>query len=149
MTAEVDEIRRALECARPGASLSSYVWGAHTYSSAYQTCQDWKTWIKRGLLDWINPSGYVYSRDEFRKRVRDNVAAVPPAFPMLVTIGVKTSHGELETPDEVEAYIRDSLALGADGVVLFTLEWTRRFLGDLTPVLRSIADGEASSCTRE
>ena len=139
LTAELEEIRHALNSAKPGATLSAYVWGVHTYGSRYDTCQDWKTWIKRGLLDWVNPSGYVYSRDKFKARIADNLKAVPQGFPLLVTIGVRTSHGALETPADVEAYIRDSLALGADGVVLFTLEWTRPFLRDLTPALRDIA----------
>lgn len=139
LTAEMEEIRRALNDAKPDALLSTYVWGVHTYGKRYQVCQDWKTWIAKGHLDWINPSGYVYDRDKFKARVTDNRKAVPSGFPMLVTIGVRTSHGSLPTSADVETQIRDSLALGADGVVLFTLESTVPFLQDLSPLLHEIA----------
>ncbi len=142
LTAEVEEIRRALNDAKPNALLSTYVWGVHTYGKRYQVCQDWKTWIAKGHLDWINPSGYVYDRDKFKARVKENRKAVPSGFPMLVTVGVRTSHGSLPTSADVETQIRDSLALGADGVVLFTLESSVPFLEDLSPLLHEIGEGK-------
>ena len=135
---EVEEIAKAVREARPGAQVSSYVWGAHTYGASYQVCQDFKTWIKRGWLDWINPSGYAYKPGEFRKRATDNRKAVPQSFPMLITIGVTTSHGRLNSSDEVKAQVKDAFDLGADGVVFFTLEYTRPFLKDLSPLLHDI-----------
>ena len=138
LTAEMQEIRRALDEAKPGASLGSYVWGAQTYGSRYEVCQDWKTWIKDGLLDWINPSGYVYERRKFKSRAAANLKAVPPGFPAFITIGVTTSHGRLNTSAEVETQVRDSMKLGASGVVFFTLESTRPFLNELSPLLHEI-----------
>ena len=49
------EIRQAVDKARPGLQISTYCWGAHTYTGTFETYQDWKTWIAEGWLDWINP----------------------------------------------------------------------------------------------
>jgi uncharacterized lipoprotein YddW (UPF0748 family) len=144
LLAEMEEIRQALGEARPGALLSTYVWGAQTYGARYDTCQDFKTWIKKGLLDWINPSGYVYDRKTFISRAKANLGATPEGFPTLITIGVRTSHGSLPTAKDVEVQIRDALELGADGVVLFTLESTRPFLKKLSPLFHEIGANPSS-----
>lgn len=135
---EIAEVSRAVREARPNAQVSSYVWGAHTYRPSYQVCQDFKTWIRCGWLDWINPSGYIYDRAKFIQRAKDNREAVPAECPMLITIGVRTSHGECKDAEEVKTHIRDAFDAGAVGVVLFTLEWTKPYLQDLAPFLREI-----------
>ena len=141
INSEVEEIAHAVREARPGAQVSSYVWGAHTYGASSQICQDFKTWIKRGWLDWINPSGYAYKPGEFRKKAADNRQAVPKGFPMLITIGVTTSHGRLNSSADVKAQVKDALDVGADGVVFFTLEYTKPFLKDLSPMLHQVEKG--------
>jgi uncharacterized lipoprotein YddW (UPF0748 family) len=138
LLAEMEEIRRTLKDARPDATLSMYVWGAHTYGSRYDTCQDWKTWIRKGLLDWINPSGYVYNRRDFRTRAAANLRSVPEGFPTYITIGVTTSHGRLKSASEVRTQVEDAVDLGASGVVFFTLEYTEPFLEDLSPTLHAL-----------
>ena len=135
---EVEAISSAVREARPGIQVSSYIWGAHTYRPAYQVCQDFKTWIRRGWLDWINPSGYIYDRQKFIERAKLNRQTVPAGFPMLITIGVRTSHGECKNAEEVKTHIHDAFEAGADGIVLFTLEWTKPYLKDLAPFLREI-----------
>lgn len=138
---EAEAIVRAIRAAKPGIQVSSYVWGAQTYGTGFQTCQDYKTWIRRGWLDWINPSGYVYDQQQFIARAAMNRKAVPAGFPMLITIGVRTSHGQCRDAEEVKRHIRDAMDAGADGVVLFTLEWTKPYLRDLAPFLREMANG--------
>ena len=122
------EIHSAVQKARPGLPISSYCWGAQTYTGNFETCQDWKTWIHEGWLDWINPSGYRYTDDAFREAAALNRENVPKGFPFYITIGVKTSHGQL--PDV--AALRKQMALskeaGADGLVFFTWESLRKFL---------------------
>jgi len=140
---EVEEIAHSIRDARPGTQVSAYVWGAQTYGANFQICQDFKTWIKRGWLDWINPSGYAYKPGEFRKRATDNRKATPPDFPMLITIGVTTSHGRLNSSDEVKTQVREAFDIGADGIVFFTLEYARPFLKDLKPLLHEIGGNRA------
>jgi len=136
---EMQEIRKTVEEVKPGIPISSYVWGVHTYGQGFQTCQDWKTWIRKGLIDWINPSGYVYNMKDFQKRVAENRKEIPEGFPYLITIGVRTSHGQLNSASEVKAQVDEAIKLGADGVIFFTLEYTRQYLAELAPFLRQIA----------
>lgn len=125
------EIRAAVNKAKPGLPISSYVWGYNTYSGNYETNQDWLTWISKGWLDWINPSGYRYTDEAFIKAVDDNRNHIPKTFPFYVTIGVLTSHGKLNSADEVRNQIKLAREHGADGVVFFTWESLKPFADDV------------------
>ncbi len=140
ITTYMREIAAAARNAKPGIPISSYVWGAHTYKGNYETCQDWKTWIREGLLDWINPSGYRYTDESFREAARLNRSAVPKGFPFYITIGVRTSHGELKSADEVKRQIDMSREAGADGVIFFTWASLRAFLPDVTEAIKAFGD---------
>jgi uncharacterized lipoprotein YddW (UPF0748 family) len=122
------EIRTAVDKARPGLPISSYCWGAHTYAGNFETCQDWKTWIEKGWLDWINPSGYRYTDEAFREAAKLNRENVPKGFPYYITIGVKTSHGTLPDVETLRRQMEMSKQAGADGVIFFTWESLRKFL---------------------
>lgn len=136
---ETEALSSAAKGVKPGLQVSSYVWGVHTYASGFQICQDSKTWAKRGWLDWINPSGYVYNEDKYKFTVADNRKAFPSDFPMLMTIGVYTSHGSMKDADQIKSYIKDTLDQGANGIVFFTLEYTEPYLKSLSPVLHGLA----------
>jgi uncharacterized lipoprotein YddW (UPF0748 family) len=129
------EIEAAVHKAKPGLPISSYCWGAHTYVGNFESCQDWKTWIKEGLLTWINPSGYRYTDESFMEAAKGNRAAVPKTMPMYITIGVFTSHGSL-TLDDVKRHISMSKQAGADGVIFFTWESLRKFLPDVSDAIK-------------
>jgi len=131
------EIAEAARKAKPGLPVSSYVWGARTYVGNYETCQDWKTWINQGWIDWINPSGYRYTEESFWDTARENRAAIPTGFPYYITIGVKTSHGELKSADEIKRQIRMSREAGADGIIFFTWESLRPFLPEVAEAIRA------------
>ena len=131
------EIRAAVNKAKPGLPISSYVWGYNTYSGNYETNQDWMTWISKGWLDWINPSGYRYTDDAFIKAVTDNRAHIPKNFPFYVTIGVLTSHGKLNNAAEVRKQMAISREHGADGLVFFTWESLKPFADELAPNIKS------------
>ena len=135
---EMEALSHAVREVKPNAQVSSYIWGAHTYGSRFQVCQDSKTWVKRGWIDWINPSGYVYNEAKYKTTVTDNRGAFPKDFPVLMTIGVYTSHGSMKDADQIKAYIKDTLALGANGVIFFTLEYTKPYLKSLSPLLHTI-----------
>jgi len=131
------EIRAAVNKARPGLPISSYVWGAHTYTNNSEVCQDWLTWIREGVLDWINPSGYRYTDASFLEAARLNRAHVPTNFPFYITIGVKTSHGALKDAAEVRKQMTMARQCGANGLVFFTWESLCPFANDLAPDIRS------------
>lgn len=131
------EIRTAVAQARPGLPISTYCWGAQTYTGNYETCQDWKTWIAEGWLDWINPSAYRYDDDDFRQAAALNRANVPKGFPFYLTIGVKTSHGELTDLAAVRRHMAMAKDAGAEGLVFFTWESLRRFLPEVSADLHA------------
>lgn len=133
----MEELRTSVHNAKPGLPISSYVWGARTYSGNYETCQDWKTWIETGRLDWINPSGYRYTDAEFLEAVQANRALIPKDFPYLITIGVATSHGKLNGADDVIRYLKIAAENGVDGIVFFRWNSLQPFLPQVAPWLRS------------
>jgi len=124
----MQELAAAVHKAKPGLPISSYVWGAHTYTGSSEICQDWVTWIKKRWIDWINPSGYRYTDEAFLEAAKGNRAAVPKGFPFYITIGVKTSHGELHSAEEVKHQIAMSRENGADGIIFFTWAPLRPFI---------------------
>jgi uncharacterized lipoprotein YddW (UPF0748 family) len=131
------EIRVAVNQAKPGLPISSYVWGYHTYNNNSEVCQDWVTWINEGILDWINPSGYRYTDESFLEAARLNRAHVPKGFPFYVTIGVTTSHGSLKSAAEIRKQMAVSRQCGADGLVFFTWEALRPFASELAGDIKS------------
>lgn len=133
----MSEIAAAVRKAKPGLPISSYCWGAHTYTGNFETGQDWKTWIAKGWLDWINPSGYRYTDEGFVEAANGNRAAVPRGFPFYITIGVRTSHGELATVADVERHMRMSREAGADGIIFFTWQALRKFLPEAGTAIRA------------
>ena len=131
------EIRAAVNKAKPGLPISSYVWGYHTYTNNSEVCQDWVTWINEGILDWINPSGYRYTDAAFLEAARLNREHVPKGFPFYITIGVKTSHGALKDAAEIRKQMTMARQCGADGLVFFTWEALRPFANELAGDIKS------------
>lgn len=130
------EIYNTIQQARPGLPISTYCWGAQTYGPGFETCQDWKTWIKEGWLSWINPSGYRYTDEEFRSAAQMNRDNVPKGFPYYVTIGVETSHGKLPDLAALRKQMAISKQVGADGLVFFTWESLKKFLPEVASDLK-------------
>ena len=131
------EIRAAVNKAKPGLPISSYVWGYNTYTGNSEVGQDWVTWINEGILDWINPSGYRYTDEAFLEAARLNREHVPKGFPFYITIGVKTSHGALKDAAEIRKQMAMSRQCGADGLVFFTWESLRPFADELASDIKS------------
>ena len=132
------EIRAAVNKARPGLPISSYVWGYNTYTDKSEVCQDWITWISEGDLDWINPSGYRYTDEAFLKAARLNREHVPKGFPFYITIGVKTSHGSLKDAAEIRKQMTMARQCGADGLVFFTWEALQPFADELAGDIKAL-----------
>jgi len=112
-------VREAHDLTRQyGAKLSSYVW---TSISRYIVAQDWPAWVRRGYLDFIIPTGYVYSVDVFRKLCQEAKAIAGGIVPVYMCIGIKTSHGFLERPEDVLTYVDVVRRVGLEGFALFSL----------------------------
>jgi len=98
--------------------LSSYVW---TSTSRYIVAQDWPAWVRKGYLDFIIPTGYVYSIDVFRKLCQEAKIVVRDIIPTYMCIGIRTSHGFLERPADVLTYIDVVRRIKLQGYVFFSL----------------------------
>ena len=128
VTQVVRDIRTALREVRPGLQLSAYVWGG----ASRLVYQDFPQWLDEGLLDWINPSGYIYGDAAFKRRCADIAAQVGGRVPFCVTFGPHTTHGRVQDVDELRRQLAMAREVGPSGTVLFThspaelLDWLPR-----------------------
>jgi len=136
VTSFVKDLSESVHSAKPRAKLASYCW---TTASLYNVYQDWPAWARRGYLDFITPTGYVYDMDLFRSVCLHIKIAIADVVPTLVTIGVQTSHGKLKR-GELIRQIRIAREEKLDGVTLFHWEALRRFLPELRRAFAKSAD---------
>ena len=101
ITELVGEIRTTVKEAGPDTLLSAYVW---TDRDPRFCLRDWTEWLRRGYMDAINPTGYLYDEDEYRERcssMYELAQSNSPGIPTFMNIGVHTSHGTLKDAGEV------------------------------------------------
>jgi len=127
VTSFVKTVSERIRSSRPKAKLGSYCW---TTASLYNVYQDWPAWARRGYLDLVTPTGYVYDMDLFRSYCLHINIAIAGIIPTFVTIGVQTSHGKLRR-GEVKKQIKIAREEGLDGVTLFHWEAVKRFLPEI------------------
>jgi len=126
----VDEIGEIVH--EKNLKLSAYVW---TTSARWDVIQDWPAWVRRKLLDFIIPTGYVYSLDMFSKIVREDLIVVRNIIPMYICIGVRTSHGFIENAFKVMQYIDIVRRYGLPGYVFFSLPGLLPLINDLKNII--------------
>ena len=124
LTQWIKEIRSALKKECPEVELSAYVQGYRHGDSALwrEQHQPFGDWLKAGLLDRINPTGYVYDMLMYRcwvKRQVDYCRKHNPNIPVVITIGVKSSHGAVLDLKELTDQIDIANELGCDGAYFF------------------------------
>ncbi len=135
------ELRDALREVKPEATMSAYVWGAQCYGKGYNICQDWKTWMDEGQLDWVNPMGYYSIRREYLTAARWN-RELTTDIPMHVTLTRYSRRDPKRSLEIAKTQIRDAMDLGADGIVFFNLESFRPMLKKLSPLLHDVSSGK-------
>lgn len=148
LTIWVSEISQAVRANPSGAALGMYCWGPHTIKN-HLTAQIWPTWVERGYVDLVNISGY-YHRSKygerylslFEQRLREaktlNEAARRPAM-LSYALGVNTSHGRVNSAEEICEYLRTATAAGVPGVGYFP--WT-----DLVPYVDELKQRTGPDC---
>ena len=122
ITKFIEEANRLVR--KRGLKISSYVW---TSTSRYTVAQDWPLWTRMGLLDFLIPTGYVYSLDLF-KRIASDALTIAGDVPAYICIGIRTSHGFIERPEDLVDYIQITKRVGLKGYVFFTLSALLPFL---------------------
>lgn len=134
------QLSETIRAERPGIPVAAYVWGPHVVKN-HRIAQVWPRWVELGYLDHINVSGYCHRKkygerflEEFRDRMQQSVELnqrlAKPAF-LSFALGIKTSHGEVQSADDILAYQEIAEDLSMDGSAYFTWEYLQPFLDDL------------------
>lgn len=136
LTQLMREIGGALRAHDPALPIGLYTWGANV-TSGHAIAQQWPVWLREGHLDLLNVSGYCY-RDNygdayleaFEKRLRDAgelAQQCRPSAELTFALGVKTSHGAIETAAAMETYLSIAQRLGYTGVAAFAWKSLEKF----------------------
>lgn len=116
ITQFVKEIKDAILEVRKDIKLSSYVWG---YAS-YLVFQNWIDWLEKKLLDWINPSGYDYDIESFKRRCVELAVMINKRCPSYITLGQHTSHGRVKNVEELKEQMKIADKTGFEGYMFFS-----------------------------
>ncbi len=147
LTELMAEIHTTLRKAKPDLKLAIYSWGPHILEN-HRVAQDWQTWVERGYLDMINISGYLYPEKngddyltELEEKLRTSksiVTATGRPIPVTFALGVKTSHGKVQSAEQIAVILNAAKRADVDGVAFFTWAhlqpWLEEFVaaGSLT-----------------
>ena len=138
LTTLVGEIHKTVKGINPNARVSAYVQGVKCEGTplAYEDYhQKFTDWMRRGYVDEIWPTAYLYDMLNFKSWCKRQITVCREAnanIPCMPTIGVKSSRGELQ-PTELIDQINALRELGAGGQTFFPWEGA---LENLTNVVK-------------
>ena len=131
-----EELRRL----KPDLRIGMYTWGPHVVQS-HAVAQDWRTWAARGYVDMVSVSGYCYPENYgadylnvFEKRMQDAVRIMKESgspAELTLTLGVRTSHGRIDSSRAINDYLRIARRNGIRGTAIFTWSYLQPFLDDV------------------
>jgi uncharacterized lipoprotein YddW (UPF0748 family) len=121
ITALVERIYRAVKKRRPDTLVSAAVF-ANDENAFTRRFQDWRHWLQMGILDVVCPMAYSTDTSIFRKQVEVATTSAHAARRQ-VWAGIGAYRVPVESTVEK---INAARALGADGVVLFSYDFTTR-----------------------
>lgn len=165
VTEVVRRVYEDVKRVKPGVAVSCAVF-PDAVDAAERRLQDWKTWLSRGIVDFVVPMVYTSNGDLFARHVRDAVEAARGRGGGRVLAGVG-AYNMLEDPEGCIEKIGIARLLRAEGVVLFSYDaisdrpgyWQRLAGGPfrnkaLAPALarggaRGGAQGEAAQAREE
>lgn len=137
LTGLVGQISDRLRGMQPRLRIAVYMWGAHELAGT----RDWRTWAERGYLDMLNLTGYAYRNqygDKYlevvQKRFRevaDILHELHTPVDLTICVGILTSHGKIQSAQDVEGYLQVAKECGVQGASLFTWKYLQPYLGDL------------------
>ena len=137
LTQWIRDIRSMMKKDFPQVKLSAYVQGYRHGENALwrELHQPFADWLKEGLLDRINPTGYVYDMLMYRcwvKRQVDYCRKHNANIPVVITVGVKSSHGAVLDLKELVDQIDEANKLGCEGAYFFQWFGLEPFLDGLS-----------------
>jgi uncharacterized lipoprotein YddW (UPF0748 family) len=121
VTKLVERIYRAVKRSRPEVTVSAAVF-ANDENAYTRRFQDWHHWLKLGILDVACPMAYSTDTAIFRQQI-EKATNVAHAAGRQVWAGIGAYRIPVESTVEKIAVVR---TLGADGVILFSYDFTAR-----------------------
>ncbi len=121
ITSFVAEVRQEVKGFGRNIQLSAAVF-PNPEHARNNVLQDWRRWIKEGLVDFVCPMNYTESVEEMRSRLKSGLAAAGGRVPVYPGLYAAYSEQERQEPDVLAAQIAAARELGAGGFVLFELK---------------------------
>ncbi|MEM2936484.1 MAG: family 10 glycosylhydrolase, partial [Candidatus Bathyarchaeia archaeon] len=128
VTKQVQEIREVLKETDPKKMLSAAVF--QNVEKAIQTVgQDWTSWVKEGLLDFVNPMVYWVPPETVGQRTADYLKRTEGRCPIYP--GILTSTDFNVPVENVEKYVQGIRGAGGQGITLFCYAtWSNEHRGE-------------------
>ena len=121
VTVLVERIYRAVKKRRPEVIVSAAVF-ANDENAFTRRFQDWRHWLQMGILDVACPMAYSTDTEVFRKQIE-----VATATAHMAGRSVWAGIGAYRIPvDSTVEKINVARILGADGIILFSYDFTIR-----------------------
>jgi uncharacterized lipoprotein YddW (UPF0748 family) len=147
LTELMEQIHISLRNLKPDLKLSIYTWGPHILEN-HKVAQDWQTWVERGYLDMLNVSGYLYPErngedyltqlEEKLRTAKTIVAETGRPIPVTFALGVRTSHGEVKSSEQIGQILDAAKRADLEGVAFFTWDY-------LQPWLQGVVEADSLS----
>src|SRR5262249_40571559 len=143
VTEVVERVSYGVKARRPAAVISAAVF-ADAEDAYNNRFQDWRHWLRRGLLDAACPMAYAPDTETFRKQIG---LAIGSASSRQVWAGIGAYR---VSPESTIEKIRTARELGARGFVLFSYDSLVKFIdqshaGDyfdrIRPALSTVPNG--------
>jgi uncharacterized lipoprotein YddW (UPF0748 family) len=121
VTALVERIFHAVKKRRPEVTVSAAVF-ANDENAFTRRFQNWRLWLRMGILDVACPMAYTPDTTIFQKQIE---VAVTTAHPADRRIWAGIGAYRIPAESTVEK-INTARSLGADGIILFSYDFTAR-----------------------
>ncbi|HMP74502.1 MAG TPA: family 10 glycosylhydrolase [Kiritimatiellia bacterium] len=122
ITSFVKDVRTMTRATKPNLILSVAVWGGYP-QVAKSIGQDWATWLRDDLVDWVIPMNYSQTLYGFTALLDQQLPLPRARQRILPGIGV-TANESLLSADQVIEQILATRQRGLPGFVLFSLSKT-------------------------
>ena len=142
ITTLIRDIRAEALRARPDLAISAAVfinWEDHRNAFA----QDWKTWVDRGLVEFVCPMNYTADNDRFAGYIQKQVRWVNGQAPLCPGIGLNADGMEFGGPQMLLDQITIARNLKTEGWVIFN--YAEDLAEDYLPYLKLGATSSPSS----
>lgn len=127
VTTFVEEVQRMVLSDRPEVQLSAAVFSEQsTNPLGDEKCQDWDTWVAKGLVDFLTPMCYAVSTARILEMVRESIERGKGKVPVYIGLALN-HHADEQSFDEL---ITRTMYEQPDGIVIFAWNWRQPFTFD-------------------